>query len=61
MGVIDHFNNLDLRLVYEQYTHTHEEVMQALLNAIQNEFGNIDKDARKDAVLNIRRSVHILY
>jgi len=57
MGVIDHFNNLDLRLVYEQYTHTHEEVMQALLNAIQNEFGNIDKDAE----LNIRRSVHLLY
>jgi len=53
MGVIDHFNS-EIKGWYVSDKHTHVEVMQALRNAVQNEFGKIDKQVCKDAQLSMR-------
>lgn len=53
MGVIDHFNS-EIKGWYMSNKHTHVEVMQALRNAVHNEFGKIDNQICKDAQLSMR-------
>lgn len=53
MGVIDHFNS-EIKGWHMDVRHTKVEVMQALRNAVRNEFGGVAKEVCKDTQLSIR-------
>jgi len=53
MGVIDHFNS-EIKGSHVSTKHTSKEVMQAMRNAVRNEFGTTNKEICKPAVLSMR-------